>query len=496
MASTQHDPTELRALIELGVAAARHGHHERARRYLEATLEIDPESEEALLWLAAMTDDRERATGLVRRVLASNPDSTRAQAALKWLDQTAADLASPPEGGGPNAFHPPWEVFKSPALRASADSAADMDGAGVDETGETQSAADVDETDDEWAQPAPESPGEAGSKDLTIDAAQQRESPIEPTPAVDAAADKPAESPLEGATFDPRLQEAEPAHRQHLGASDASQTQSRDAKAPAPSTGAGRGSERHYRLSVDWAQVRNIVMIIMLAVVLLGAVALVIILTDNVEAQRARVVLGAIEPTLTPSPTPTQTPTLPATSTPTRTATPTVTASPTATHTPTPSPTPTVTPSPTATPAWVTSAYLPFPDGEKWIEVNLTTQTLIAHDETGEAVFTSPISSGRAGTPTLVGKFRIQSKHESQHMAGPGYSLPDVPWVQYFYAGFALHGAYWHDKWGTPTSHGCVNLKIDDAEWLYNWTDPVVPDGDRYVYTSAGNRGTWVLVHR
>jgi lipoprotein-anchoring transpeptidase ErfK/SrfK len=126
--------------------------------------------------------------------------------------------------------------------------------------------------------------------------------------------------------------------------------------------------------------------------------------------------------------------------------------------------------------------------------VELSTQTLIAYDGT-EEVFRTTISSGRAGTPTLQGKFRIRRKLESQLMTGPGYYLPNVPWVMYFQAGFALHGAYWHDKWGTPTSHGCVNLRREDAKWLYDWTGPVVPEGAKSVQATADNPGTWVLVH-
>jgi lipoprotein-anchoring transpeptidase ErfK/SrfK len=55
-------------------------------------------------------------------------------------------------------------------------------------------------------------------------------------------------------------------------------------------------------------------------------------------------------------------------------------------------------------------------------------------------------------------------------MSGPGYSLPDVPFTMFFYQGYAIHGTYWHNNFGTPMSHGCVNLTIPDAEWIYNWS--------------------------
>jgi lipoprotein-anchoring transpeptidase ErfK/SrfK len=54
-------------------------------------------------------------------------------------------------------------------------------------------------------------------------------------------------------------------------------------------------------------------------------------------------------------------------------------------------------------------------------------------------------------------------------MSGPGYYLPGVPYTMYFYKGYGLHGTYWHSNFGTPMSHGCVNLKTEDAGWLYNW---------------------------
>ena len=54
-------------------------------------------------------------------------------------------------------------------------------------------------------------------------------------------------------------------------------------------------------------------------------------------------------------------------------------------------------------------------------------------------------------------------------MSGPGYFLPGVPFTMYFYKGYGLHGTYWHNNFGTPMSHGCVNLTIPDSEWLYGF---------------------------
>lgn len=107
-------------------------------------------------------------------------------------------------------------------------------------------------------------------------------------------------------------------------------------------------------------------------------------------------------------------------------------------------------------------------NGYKWIEVNLSNQTLTAWQ--GEvAVLYTNISSGLAGTPTVTGRFQIGTKYSSQRMVGPGYDLPGVPWVMYFYGGYALHGAYWHNNFGAPMSHGCVNMRPGEAQLIYNW---------------------------
>ncbi len=104
----------------------------------------------------------------------------------------------------------------------------------------------------------------------------------------------------------------------------------------------------------------------------------------------------------------------------------------------------------------------------KWIEVNLSHQTLTAWQ--GERpVLSVPVSTGTSATPTVTGRFRIYTKRTSQTMSGPGYYLPDVPWVMYFYQGYAIHGTYWHNNFGVPMSHGCVNMRIPDAEWLFRW---------------------------
>jgi len=106
--------------------------------------------------------------------------------------------------------------------------------------------------------------------------------------------------------------------------------------------------------------------------------------------------------------------------------------------------------------------------GEKWIDVNLSTQTIVAY-QGQTAVYSARVSTGLWGTPTVVGTFSIYVKYLSTPMSGPGYYLPNVPHTMYFYKGYAIHGAYWHNNFGTPMSHGCVNLSLPDAEWFYNW---------------------------
>jgi len=155
--------------------------------------------------------------------------------------------------------------------------------------------------------------------------------------------------------------------------------------------------------------------------------------------------------------------------------------------TPVPTEGPTFTPEATETPGIMameivadtpTSAYVPPTapppgvvaggNGGRWIDVNLSTQSVYAYE--GDTVVNSfVVSTGTWLTPTVTGKYKIWVKFKSTSMSGPGYFLPNVPYVMYFYKGYGLHGTYWHNNFGTPMSHGCVNLRTTDAEWLYNW---------------------------
>ena len=113
------------------------------------------------------------------------------------------------------------------------------------------------------------------------------------------------------------------------------------------------------------------------------------------------------------------------------------------------------------------------------IVVVLSTQTAYAY-ENGVLRRSAIISSGLPATPTVTGNFKIQRKLPSRHMIGPDYSLPGVPWVSYFYAGYAFHGTYWHNNFGTPMSHGCVNMTTADAKWFYDFAPVGTPVHVRY----------------
>ncbi|HET7081493.1 MAG TPA: LysM peptidoglycan-binding domain-containing protein [Chloroflexia bacterium] len=110
--------------------------------------------------------------------------------------------------------------------------------------------------------------------------------------------------------------------------------------------------------------------------------------------------------------------------------------------------------------------------GGKWIDVNISTQTLTAY-EGNKAVFSTLVSTGVSWHPTVVGTYKIYAKYLADDMSGGEgaeyYYLPAVPYTMYFYGGYAIHGTYWHHNFGHPMSHGCVNLPTDAAKWVYNW---------------------------
>ncbi|UCF60804.1 MAG: L,D-transpeptidase family protein [Anaerolineaceae bacterium] len=157
--------------------------------------------------------------------------------------------------------------------------------------------------------------------------------------------------------------------------------------------------------------------------------------------------------------------------------TPTPTNTPTATLTPTPTitPTSTATATPTTTPTrrpYVSWTYSLDPeelaDEGRWIDVDVSKQEVTAYVGATE-VRRFIVSTGTRAHPTVLGQFRVYAKYRAAPMSGPGYYLPGVPFILYFYKGYSLHGTYWHDNFGTPMSHGCVNMRTPEAEWLFEF---------------------------
>jgi len=153
---------------------------------------------------------------------------------------------------------------------------------------------------------------------------------------------------------------------------------------------------------------------------------------------------------------------------------------------------------------------------DTWIEVSLLKQSLVLYRGT-TPVFITLVSTGvdvmgdpETSRATPKGRFHVYSKHISWRMAGdekppvteggepdPRYRIDDVPYVQYFHGGYALHAAFWHDSFGQPKSHGCINLSPRDALWMFSQTEPKVPDGWHGVYSgrAGAQPGTTLIVH-
>jgi lipoprotein-anchoring transpeptidase ErfK/SrfK len=143
------------------------------------------------------------------------------------------------------------------------------------------------------------------------------------------------------------------------------------------------------------------------------------------------------------------------------------------------------------------------PSGEKRIEVSLAEQTLTAY-EGGQVVLRTAVSTGKRYMETPAGEFTVNRKMPSKHMGNGAltgdiyaYELPGVPWVSFFHDnGVAFHGTYWHDDFGAPTSHGCVNMCNEAAKWLFRWCAPAFDPQveDRRGWASKGE-GTVVKVY-
>ncbi|HLF26037.1 MAG TPA: L,D-transpeptidase [Anaerolineae bacterium] len=353
-------------LIRRGMADARAGRTVFARREFEQALTLDPECDEALLWLAALAPDGETSLRYLSRALEINPRDPRAHAGIRWARKRVKPRPLDAEDTQPIApVHSNGQTQPAPALVARL---------------------------------------------------------VEETP--------PA----------PQLERA---------------------------PGETRARLRRVLPKWHWALVAFIGVCLIMSGVFLtdgGEVSL----ADAASAFFLAQVTPTPTATDTPLPTPTATPLPTATLRPTDTPTPLPTATLVPTDTPTPLPTDTPIPLPTAT------SYAPPPAGgdpaSRWIDIDLSTQAVVAY-EGDTPVRTFVVSTGLANTPTVTGQFRIYLRYDSQTMSGPGYYLPGVQWVQYFYQGYALHGTYWHNNFGRPMSHGCVNMTNADALWMYEWAD-------------------------
>ncbi len=136
---------------------------------------------------------------------------------------------------------------------------------------------------------------------------------------------------------------------------------------------------------------------------------------------------------------------------------------------------------------------------EKRIEVDLDSQKLYAY-EGDKKKMSFDVSTGKWNlTPT--GEFRIWSKLKYTLMTGGSkelgtyYYLPNVPFTMYFYKDYGIHGAYWHNNFGHPMSHGCINMKIEDSEKLFYWANPPLPSNTNSISASNDNLGTKVIIY-
>lgn len=112
--------------------------------------------------------------------------------------------------------------------------------------------------------------------------------------------------------------------------------------------------------------------------------------------------------------------------------------------------------------------------GRRWIEIDLSGQHIVAW-EGNTSVYAVDVSTGTAATPTPTGVYEIYVKYDTARMQGADYDVPDVPYTMYYDGNYAIHGAYWHNSFGTPVSHGCTNVAVNHAAWFYSWASVGTP---------------------
>lgn len=137
---------------------------------------------------------------------------------------------------------------------------------------------------------------------------------------------------------------------------------------------------------------------------------------------------------------------------------------------------------------------------EKWIEVLTGEQTLVAYEGT-KPVYATLVATGRHDYPTPPGIHRVRIKIAVDAMNNrPGaaelYKVEAVPWIMYFFQGYALHGAYWHNGFGYPRSHGCINLSPKDAKIIFDWVEPRLSPGWHSRWADRAHPGTILRVRK
>ncbi|MEW6778087.1 MAG: L,D-transpeptidase, partial [Bdellovibrionota bacterium] len=136
---------------------------------------------------------------------------------------------------------------------------------------------------------------------------------------------------------------------------------------------------------------------------------------------------------------------------------------------------------------------------EKWVHVDLTEQVLTAY-EGDTLVFATLVSTGKKETQTKTGLFRVWRKAIHEALQGEPedpYLVEEVPFLLFFHEEQAFHGTFWHEAFGTAASHGCVNLSMADAAWLFEWAPPRLPPGWHSITPEpAGLPTLWVQVER
>ncbi len=410
-------------LIRRAYQALRTNNRLEARQLASEAAKLAPNLEDPWLILAALAGPQ-ASVEYLKRALEINPASTRAQKGLEWANQRSA--AAPAEV-------PAAVEAASPAVPAAVP----------------------------LTPPPPEPPVEhTAPVRVAVPAAMPEPVPAPPTAFTPPPEAKPLSAPAAVSMPAPA-----------------------GAAAPAAQPAAAR---KPSRLAIGgW--VAGLVVLVCLAVggAWLGWSMINGVFAQSPSAQRPVGVLQKPSATFTATFTSTFTSTATWTATATRTlipsatATQTQTASPTLPPTLTPSltalPTKTLKPAPTRTPGPTEAApstnKLPtnIQADQHWIDVDLSRQRAYAY-QGSQLVRSFVVSTGIAVYPTVTGQYHVYVRYRYADMAGIGWYLKNVPYVMYFYKGYGLHGTYWHNNFGTPMSHGCVNFKIEDAAWVYDFT--------------------------